>query len=312
MKETKMSSMGNGGVAYSPLSPSVKNHLLATLFLLPAMVFLLVFIYFPTVLALLLGFFHYQIGGLKTQFVGLQNFHEAFTYPVFWRAVLNTLFFAAMVVPVQLALSMAIALLINKISRVYSFVRTLVLLPYVTPAVGTAIGWMWIFEPNYGLANGVLHWLHLPELNWLQSPYMALPSVAIYSIWHGVGFDVVIIMAALSTLPKSILEAASIDGANHARTLWKITLPLISPTIFFLVVISTIGSLQGFSQMFALSNASGGPEHATTTLLFLVYQTAFNYGDYSYAAAMALVLVIMILLFTLFQRWVSKRMVFYQ
>lgn len=310
----KTLSLGIGRGTASPVLSKKKwrTDALAALFLLPAFVFLIAFIYFPTLLAFLLGFFHYQIGGLNTTWAGFANFHEAFTYHVFWQSLLNTLYYAVMVVPTTLILATLIALLINKTAKIYSFVRTLVLLPYVTPAVGTAIGWLWIFEPSYGLANGFLRMLHLPTSMWLQSPHMAMPSIAFYSVWHGVGFDVIIIMAALNSLPKDVMEASLIDGANTWKRFWRVIFPLMSPTMFFLVVISTIGSLQAFSQMYALSSTGGGPEHATTTTLFLIYETAFKYGDYSYAAAMAIVLVIMIMAFTIFQRWLGKKWVFYQ
>lgn len=289
-----------------------KDLLVAALFLSPAFAFLMTFVYFPTVLAFLLAFFHYQIGGAGSTWVGVANFRAAAADAIFRRSLVNTIYFAAMVVPATLILATSIALLIDHAAKFYSFIRVLVLLPYVTPAIGTAIGWMWIYDPTYGLANAVLHWLHLPVLQWLQSPYLALPSIAIYSLWHGVGFDVVIMLSALHALPTGVLEASLVDGATPWRRFWRITLPLISPTMFFLAIVTTAGSLQAFSQVFALSSATGGPENSTATTLFEVYQTAFTYGNFSYASAMAIILVILILLLTLFQRWVGKRMVFYQ
>lgn len=290
-----------------------KELVTAILFLLPAFLFLGVFIYFPTVLAILLAFFHYQIGGHSTTtWEGLSNFKQAVSDSVFRRSVVNTFYYALMIVPTDLIVATAIALLINRASKFYSFIRVLVLLPYVTPAIGTAIGWLWIYDPSYGLANAVLTWLHLPTSMWVQSPYVAMPSVVIYSLWHGVGFDVIIIMSAIANLPTGVLEASLVDGATSWRRFWQITLPLISPTMFFLVVVSTIGSMQAFAQVFALSGQTGGPENATTTMLFQVYQTAFQYGHLSYAAAMAVILVLIILALTLFQRWVGNRLVFYQ
>ncbi|WP_284286302.1 carbohydrate ABC transporter permease [Alicyclobacillus fastidiosus] len=235
-----------------------KDFLVAVAFLIPAFAFLIIFVYFPTVLAVLLAFIHFQIGVSGSTWVGLSNFKEAVTDAVFQRSIVHTLYYAAMVVPATLILATAIALLINRATKFYSFIRVFVLLPYVTPAIGTAIGWMWIYDPTYGLANAVLHWLHLPMLQWLQSPYLALPSIAIYSLWHGVGFDVVIMLSALSGLPSGVLEASLVDGASPWRRFWRITLPLISPTMFFLVIVTTIGSLQAFSQVFALSSATGG------------------------------------------------------
>ncbi|QQE79151.1 carbohydrate ABC transporter permease [Alicyclobacillus sp. SO9] len=284
----------------------------AVLFLAPALLFLMIFIYLPTLVAFVIAFFHYHLGSSQQQFAGISNFRDALSLNVFQKSILNSILFAAMQVPAILVLSICVALLINHSSRYYNFIRTLILLPYATPAVGTAIGWLWIFNPTYGLANGVLHWLGLPTSQWLQSPTMALPSIAIYSVWHGVGFDVVIVLSALGTLPRAAVEAAIVDGASAWTRFWKITFPLISPTVFFLLIVTTIGSLQSFSQIYALSGGSGGPEYATTTTLLLIYETAFKYNHLSYGSAMAIFLVIIILLFTLIQRWASKRYVYYQ
>lgn len=290
----------------------LKDFALPGLFLLPAALFLLVFVYVPSIMALVLAFFHYKLGGVGTTWAGISNFTDAIQLNVFRKALTNTFFYAGMMVPGTLILSVSLALLINRATKTLALVRTLILVPYVTPAIGTAIGWLWIFNPTYGLANGLLHWLGLPTSQWLQSPHMAMPAVAIYSLWHGVGFDVVIVMSAISSMPAGVLEAAHVDGANAWQRFWRVTLPLISPTMFFLVIVTTIGTLQSFSQVYALSGATGGPEYSTTTLLFLIYETAFTYNHISYGSAMAILLVILIMLFTFVQRWLGDKMVFYQ
>ncbi|WP_083511931.1 carbohydrate ABC transporter permease [Alicyclobacillus acidiphilus] len=288
-----------------------KDLLVAALFLVPAFAFLIVFVYFPTVLAFVLAFFNYHPGG-SMQWAGVSNFTEAVKDSVFQRALLNSLYYAAMMVPATLVLSMAIALLINRVAKFYSFVRVLITLPYVTPAIGTAIGWLWIYNPSFGVANTILHWFHLPPSQWMGSPKMAMPAVVIYALWHGIGFDVIILLAALSGLPKGVLEAAIVDGARGWTRFFRVTLPLISPTVFFIVVVTLIGSFQAFSQMFALSVSSGGPEYATTTALLYIYQQAFQYGQMSYGAAMAVFLVVGIFLLTMITRWIGNRVVFYQ
>lgn len=281
-------------------------------FLAPAAVFLLAFVYIPAMISLGLGFFHYHMLGVGTTWGGLSDFKEALTYPIFWLAFKNTLVFSLIMIPLTLIGSLGIAALIAQPNGWFSAIRTMVLLPYVTPVIATSIGWLWMFNPQYGVLNAVLQWLGLPTSQWMLSPYMALPSVALYSLWHGLGFDVVIMLSALANVPKTVLEAAAIDGASSWQRFRKVTLPLLSPTLFFLVIITTIGSLQAFSQIFALSGGQGGPEYATTTLLLLIYQTAFQYYHFSYAAAMAILLVLLILLFTLIQNRLAKRWVFYQ
>lgn len=285
---------------------------IAILFLAPMVLFVLAFTYVPAGMSLVLGLFHYHLLGVNTTFAGLTNFHDALTYSVFWIAVKNTLMYAAYMVPLTIAGAVAIAVLIDQKSRFYALIRTFVLLPYITPVIATAIGWLWMFNPQYGILNAVLHALHLPTSQWLLSPGMAMPSIALYTIWHGLGFNVVIVLSALSSIPKHVQEAASIDGATGWTRFRRITLPLLSPTMFFLLIVTTIGTLQAFSQIYALSGGTGGPAYATTTVLLLIYQTAFQDFHFSYAAAMAMLLVVLILLLTLFQNWLSKRWVFYQ
>ena len=284
----------------------------AALFLLPTLVFALVFVYAPAAMSLVLGFYHYHFMGVGTTFGGLSDFRSALTYPIFWLALEHTLIYALYMVPLTLAGAVAIAVLIDGKSRLYSTIRTLVLLPYITPVIATSIGWLWMFNPQYGILNTVLHWLHLPPSQWLLSSTMAMPSVVLYSLWHGLGFNVVIVLSTLSGIPRPVWEAAAVDGATGCQRFFRVTLPLISPTLFFLAVVTTIGSLQAFSQIYALSGGTGGPEYATTTLLLLIYQTAFQYFHFSYAAAMAMLLVLLILILTFIQNWLSKRWVFYQ
>jgi multiple sugar transport system permease protein len=284
----------------------------AVVMLMPALLFLIVFVYVPAGMALVLGFYHYHLLGVDTTFAGLTNFQDALGYPIFWIALKNTLVYALVMVPLTLAGAVGIALLIDRRSHYFSVLRTMVLLPYITPVIATSIGWLWMFNPEYGVLNAVLQFFHLPPSQWLLDPGMAMPAVALYSLWHGLGFNVVIVMAALTNIPPSVMEAARIDGASGWQRFWKIVLPLLSPTLFFLLIVTTIGTLQAFSQIYALSGGSGGPEYATTTLLLLIYQTAFQYFHFSYAAAMAILLVILILVLTLLQSWWSRRWVFYQ
>ena len=284
---------------------------MAVPFLIPAVAFLVLFVYFPAALSLVLGFFNYQLAGSPT-WAGLSNFHAALTYNVFWIAVKNTFYYAVLMIPTTLAGSILIALLLHHHSRLFAAVRTMVLLPYITPVIATSIGWLWMFDPQYGVLNAILGVLHIPPSNWLLSPAAAMPSVALYSLWHGLGFNVVIVLSALANIPTSVLEAAAIDGATSWHKFWKVTLPLLSPVIFFLAIVTTLATLQAFSQVYALSSGQGGPSYATTTLLLLIYQTAFQYFHFSYAAAMAILLVLMILILTLIQGALAKRWVFYQ
>ncbi|PSR25602.1 MAG: sugar ABC transporter permease [Sulfobacillus thermosulfidooxidans] len=285
---------------------------LAFLFFLPMAIFLLWFIYLPATMSLILGFYHYHLLGVNTTFAGFANFADALTYPVFWIAFKNTLLYAAYMVPLTLVGAVGIALLIDQKSHWYGMIRTFVLLPYITPVIATAIGWLWMFNPQYGILNAILRGLHLPQSQWLLSPAMAMPSVALYSLWHGLGFNVVIVLSALGNMPRQLLEAAALDGATKWQQFRYIILPLLSPTLYFLLIVTTIGTFQAFAPIYALSGGQGGPEYATTTLLLLIYQTAFQDFHFSYAAAMAMLLVVIIFTLTLIQHQMAKRWVFYQ
>ncbi len=312
MERTVAGSMAQG--ARPPLKQvrRLSDGVRALLFLAPAVAFLLVFVYIPAGVSLGLGFFHYKLTGIDTTFAGLYNFKAALTYPIFWQAFRNTLYYAVLMIPTTLVGAVLIALLLYRDRRIFSMIRTVVLLPYITPVIATSIGWLWMFDPQYGILNAVLTALHLPVSQWLLSPQMAMPSVAFYSLWHGIGFDVVIVLSALAGVPRSVLEAAAIDGATGWQKFWKVTFPLLSPVIFFLAIVTTLATLQAFSQVYALSSGTGGPEFATMTILLLMYLTAFQYFHFSYAAAMAIILVVMILILTLVQGALSRRWVFYQ
>ncbi|PSR22494.1 MAG: sugar ABC transporter permease [Sulfobacillus acidophilus] len=295
----------------TPAKTSPKDGWRAFLLLLPAFAFVFIFVYLPAGMSLVLGFFHYHLAGVDTTFGGLTDFKEALTYPVFWIAVRNTLYYALLMIPTTLIGAVLIAFLIQKQTRIYAIIRTAVLLPYITPVIATTISWLWMFNPQYGVLNAFLGLFHIPPSQWLLSPAMAMPSVALYSLWHNLGFAVVIVLAALGNVPKPVMEAAAIEGCNSWQRFWKILLPFLSPTLFFLVIITSITTFQAFSQVYALSGGLGGPEYATTTLLLLLYQTAFQYFHFSYAATMAIFLVLIILIFTLIQNWLAKRWVFY-
>ena len=204
------------------------------------------FVYFPAVIALGLAFFHFHLRGAETTWAGLQNFRDALEYRIFWIAVRNTVLYAAVMIPLTVSLALLIAALLTRQSRFYGALRTAVLLPYVTPVVATSIGWLWIFNPQYGVANSALHALGLPELPWLQSTTWALPSVAIYTLWHGLGFDVIVACAALAAVPRQVVEAARVDGAGLMTELTRVILPIVVPGLAATALICMIFSWNEF------------------------------------------------------------------
>ena len=286
--------------------------------ILPSLLVFMVFYYGPALFLLYIAFFHWNIFASASAFVGLHNFSVLFHQPLFWRSLLNTAYYVVLVVPVTTLLALGLALVLREARNLRGgrLSQALVFLPHVTPVVATSIIWVWIFDPNFGLANAVLRLLHLPQLGWLASVHWALPSVMIYTVWHSVGLYTVLFLAGLSTLPKSVMEAAQVDGAHGWLAFRRIVIPLISPITFFVIVLATITTMQTFSQIYTLTGGphggAGGPAFATTTDSLLIYQTAFLYQHFSLASAMSLILFVLILAITLIQKIIADRLVFYR
>lgn len=274
-------------------------------YLAPALSIFLFVIVGPALFVLFISFFHYDmLNSATSQFAGLSNYHQLFTTMAFWTSLLNTLYFIIGSVPTGTFFGLFIALLLMKKFKGRSIVRLGVFAPYVTPIVATSIIWIWILNPQFGLANGILHALRLPEVGWLLSPRWAMAGVVMYTLWHSVGFNVVIFMAGLSSISSELREAARVDGANWWQEFRNVVWPLLSPTTLFVLIITTITSVQAFTQFYTMTK--GGPVNATTTTSYLLYQQAFLFFHTSYAAALAVVLFFIIIALTLFQMRVVR------
>jgi multiple sugar transport system permease protein len=295
----------------------------AYLYILPAFAVLGIFHLFPVGYAFFLSLNRGPINHF--QFSGLDNYTQALINPSFWRALFNTFAFALLTLPVTMALGMFFAYLLFQGIRGQTTYRVLFFLPYVISTVGSSIVWAWIFDPSNGLANQILshlgiaplRWLiepngvfaitfarlgiHLPA--WLQGPSLALVAIAIFTIWQSLGYDVVIFLAGLTNIPGELYEAAEIDGASRLHLFRYITVPLLSPTTFFVLVVSVIASLQSFNQIFAMNTAAaqtlGGPLEGTNTLTVYMFNQLYTYSNYGYASTIAILLSILILAFTL-------------
>jgi ABC-type sugar transport system permease subunit len=278
------------------------------------------FFYVPAAYLLYISFFHWGVLSSATKFVGLANFRILIHQPLFLHSLLTSAYYTVVMIPATVLLALGVALLLKEAvtrrKRGAGVWRGAVFLPHVTPVVATSIIWVWIFNPHFGLANLVLTHLGLPALGWLESVHWALPAVMIDTLWHSLGLYVIIFLAGLSMVPRELLEVARLDGARRYQIFRRVIWPLISPTTFFVVLLSTINSWQAFSQIFAMTGGphggAGGPAFATTTDAVLVYQTAFIYEHFSLAAAMSLILFGIIMTFTLIQKWISDRVVFYR
>lgn len=286
----------------------MRDNVAGWLFTLPSTVVLFVFTFLPAFIVVGLSLFNTNLVG-QMDFVGLDNFRQMLTSGDFWGSVWRTLYFTVGSVPVAVAASLLIAVLLNAKVRGRTFWRMGFFIPYITPLVATSIIWLYIFNPDYGMLNAALHFLGLPASRWLTDTVSAMPAMILYSTWHDIGFAVIIFMAALSKVPTELLEAAQIDGAGGWKTFWHVTWPMISPSTYFVVIIYTIGAFKMFTQVAVLTQ--GGPVDSTTTTGYYLYQQAFGQMHFGYASAVSIGLFVIIFLLTMLQRKATGRKVFY-
>jgi multiple sugar transport system permease protein len=259
-------------------------------------------------LGLYLSFTKWDILSPPT-FIGLRNWADLLKDELLWRAVLQTLYYAVASVSGATALSIALALALNQRLKTIGFYRTFFFLPAVTSLVAIAMVWRWIYNTEFGVLNAFLGSLGINPVNWLGDPVLAMPAVVLMSIWRSAGFNTVLFLAGLQGVPQEYYEAAEIDGASRWDRFVHITLPLISPTTFFVVVNGLIGSWQVFDQVYILTR--GGPLLSTVTVVYLIYSNGFEWYKTGYASAMAYGLFLIIIALTAIQFLLQKRWVFY-
>ena len=274
-------------------------------FLAPSFAVLLVFIFVPLAFSLYLSVHQWNVISAAKPFVGLDNFRELFGDRLFWKAFVNTALYT-LHVPVGMALALLIAVLLNQDIRGVNLWRALFFLPSISSLVAVAMVWQWIYHPEFGLANYTLRLLGLSKMGWLTNPSTSLISVMIVNIWIGIGYQMVIFLAGLKSIPSAFYESARIDGANAWQRFRHITLPLLRPTTFFVLVTSVIGSFQVFTLIFVMTE--GGPLHSTDVVVYHIYQNAYDYLKMGYASAMAWLLFLVILAITWAQfRFLGKK-----
>lgn len=245
----------------------------------------------------------------QPEFVGLDNFRDLFADKLFWQALKVTTVYTAISVPLGLVLAFLLALLMNTRVRGITVFRTIYYLPSIVPAVSNAVLWAWILNSDFGLLNALLRVFGVRRILWLQEPEWALPALILMSLW-GLGGGMVIYLAGLQGIPNEFYEAAEIDGATAWARLWHVTIPLMSPVIFFNLVMSLIGTFQIFTAGYLITN--GGPQNATLFYVLYLWRNAFLYLKMGYAAALAWVLSLIIMVLTVFVfRGLGKR-VYYE
>jgi multiple sugar transport system permease protein len=278
-------------------------------FVSPWLIGFCAFTLIPISLSLYYSFCNYSLLQ-KPVFIGLDNYRELVHDPIFWKANLNTFVYAVLALPLGLLIALALALLLNVKVRGQAIYRTLIFLPSLVPAVASAMLWLWLFNSKLGLVNFVLRAVGIKEPpGWLTDVHWALPSLVIISFW-GVGNTVIIFLAGLQDVPTELFEAAELDGANRLQALRHVTLPSISPVIFFNLIIGIIGTLQVFVLPFIMTQ--GGPARATYLYTEYMYDNAFGYLKMGYCSAMAWIQLLLVLALTGLAFWTSKRWVHYQ
>ena len=286
-----------------------KENLAGLLFILPAIIPLLVFWILPVVFSGALSFTDWDMMSEKIRFMGLKNYTGLLRDANFGKVLKNTLVFAVGSTIPTIVLGMMTALAMNGARKGTGIYRTVIFAPYITPMVAISVVWSWIFEPRVGILNFIMRLVGLPESQWLQSSRSAMVSVLIVTVWKSLGWTMIFYMEAIRKVPQNLLESAAIDGAGGFWRFTKITLPMISPTTFFLVIMSTISSLQAYDQIQVLTQ--GGPAGATRTLLYYYYQEAFQNFNTGKASAVAVILVIITVVLSLVETRISRKTVFY-
>lgn len=260
-------------------------------FLAPAVILLLIFTVYPVISSLILSF--QSTKGGVTEFVGLSNYGKLFGDPIFYKSLGNTFQLLIIQVPIMISFSVVIAVLLNSAALKFKgLFRTAFFLPAITALVAASLVFLIILDENYGLANYLLSAVGLEPVSWLSHPFWSKVAIVAVMTWRWVGYNMVIFLAGLQTIPDELYEAADIDGAGPLKKFFNITLPLLKPVFIFTVVTSTIGTLQLFDEVYILTG--GGPNNATMTITLYLYETGFKYFDFGYASAMAYVLVLII------------------
>ena len=276
-------------------------------FLSLSLVGLFVFSILPIVATFGLGFMDWTLLS-PPEWVGLDNFQRIQSDTIFWTALKNTLYYTLGVLP-GIAISLFLAVLLNQKLRGTTAFRAIYYLPTITMWVAIGLVWVWLYSPQYGLVNWVLGMVGIHGPAWLSDPDWAMPAQFFVAWWKGAGYNMLILLAGLQGIPIVYYEASSIDGANGWQQFRHVTLPLLSPTLYFVLVMTFIGSFGVFTQIYVMTE--GGPGLATTTLVYYLYNTAFRYYDIGYANVIAIAFFIIVFTFTIVLRQIQKRWVHY-
>lgn len=266
------------------------------LFITPSLLVYLTFILIPIFIGFYYSFTNFNFSG-TTKFIGFQNYINLFQDQLFLKSVGNTIIYSLFTILPQMIIGLILATLLNMGLRGTVFFRTVIFLPHVTSMVAISMIWLWIYDPTLGILNRFLHFIGLDMVQWLNDPDTAMGSIIFMSIWKAIGFNMIVFLSGLQTIPTSLYEAATIDGASSWRKFLNITIPMLQPTTFFLLVTNTMSSFMVFEQVNVMTG--GGPLDTTTTIVHQIYTTAFQEFRMGYAMAMAMFLFVFAAIITI-------------
>ncbi|MGQ9464300.1 MAG: carbohydrate ABC transporter permease [bacterium] len=303
---------------------------IAYIFLLPSLLIILIFRFYPIIQAIGMSFYNWSIAG-PLKFVWLKNYYRLFIDPKFYQSLLNTFWYVLGVVPLTIVFSVIIAYFLNQKIRFQSIYRTIYYLPVVTSIVAISVVWRWIFNPDRGIFNAIFNLFGIEGIKWLNdsrgifelllntklSGILAGPSIAlcclmIMAVWHNLGYCIIICLAGLQNIPAQYYEAAKIDGAKGGQVFWHITIPILSPTIFYLLITQSIIAFNTFTPVYVMTQPPGGPLGTTSLLVYYLYEQSFRLWNLGYANAIAFIIFIIIFSLTQFQKKFLEQKVYYE
>lgn len=284
------------------------EHVWLWVLLAPTLIGLLVGTLGPVLAAIGISFANWDVITPPT-FAGLENYRHLLKDPTFSKALVNTIYYVGVLVPISTVLSLGLALIMNQKLRAITWYRTAYFLPVVSSTVAVALVWYWIYSKDFGLLNYVLRSLGMDPIAWLSSTRWAMPAIIMMGVWGILGEGMIIFLAGLQSISQSYYEAAEVDGASGWQKLWRITLPLITPSLFFFFIITMINAFQTFEQIYIMTR--GGPVNSTTTIVYYIYRNAFRNFKMGYASSQAIILFLIIMALTLIYWRTQKKWVVY-
>ena len=302
------------GIDFNKVKPSkrtLNEWMWAYALVAPTIIGLIILNIIPIFQTLYLSFFKSGDFGKGNVFVGLENYSKMISDPQVWNAVGNTLKYTIIVVPATVAIAMILAVLLNSKIKGKGVYRTIYFIPMVAAPAAITMVWKWLYNNQFGLINHILSKFGLGPVNWIDDPKVALISIAIIGIWSTVGYSMVLLIAGLQEIPKDYYEASSIDGATPVRQFFNVTLPLVSPTLFFVMVTSIIQAMQVFDVIYMMIDVTSPAYDKTVSLVYLFYNNSFKYADKGYGSAIVMLLLAIIMIITVLQMKAQKKWVNY-